>query len=248
MCKRGGLLISYRYDEHRALVVDADCDSWKCEECKQRLKDRWLLHTQHGARMLMDEGVKLYFATITSHEENRTFAAGAFVFPDAWKKLHKRLNKTGDVHEYIMLPERHKDNALHVHAIWTYPVTTRWLKDNGRECGFGFMNSVGRKDHEDEEIRTVFQVGRYVAKYLSKQLGDDAPKRFRRIRTSEGWQKMPLPNTGEGNYDWHYIGGNGALNAAYDECERAHLTMIDIRTGEAFEDVDLGTIVANNYT
>lgn len=244
MCKRGGLLISYDYAAHRALVTDADCCSWKCPECSERLKDQWLLHSQHGATVLMERGIKLYFATITSHEENRTFAAGAKVFPDAWGKLHKRLNRTASTREYILTPERHKDGRLHMHAIWTFPVTTRWLKDNGRECGFGFMNQIGRRGHEDEEITTVRQVAEYVSKYLAKQLGDDAPARFRRVRTSKGWEKMPLPESETSGLTWQYIGGNGALLSAYEECERAHLTMIDIRTGEIFEDEDLGTIVA----
>jgi hypothetical protein len=247
MCKRGGLLIAYDYEAHHALITDADCDTWKCDECRVRLRDKWLIRSEHGARVLMEKGNTLYFATITSHEANKTFNACARVFPCAWGKLHKRLNRSSVLREYLLTPERHKDGRLHMHAIWTYPVKTRWLKDEARACGFGYMNQIGRRGHVDEAIENPHQVAEYLAKYLTKQLGDDVPARFRRVRVSAGWADVPKPENEYTEREWHYIGGNGALQSAYEECSRARLTMVDIRTGEIFEDVDLGTIVATNY-
>ena len=243
MCARGGLLISYDPQAHRALVTDADCDSWKCPECSQRLREKWTRRAQHGALVLQQAGAHLYFATITSHERNRTFEAGAAMFPDGWAKLHKRLNRTSNIREYLLVPEHHKDGRLHMHAIWTFDVKTRWLKDNGRECGFGYKNQIGRRGHVDEEIGEITDVGAYVSKELGKQLGYVMPPRFRRVRTSAGWAKAPGPEADLSGLDWHYIGSNGALQAAYEECARQHMTMIDVRTGEVFDDVDLGTIV-----
>ena len=247
MCKRGGLLITYQYVEHRALITDADCDSWQCPECQERLKDYWLLHAQHGASLFLGRGVKLFFATITSHENTRTFSQGASIFPDAWGKLHKRLNRTSDICEYLLIPEHHKDGRLHMHAVWTFPVDTRWLKDNGRECGFGFMNQIWRKHHRDECVESVADVGRYVSKELSKQLGDNVPKRFHRIRRSAHWEKLPLPDSESSAYDWQYIGSNGKQEMVIEECQRLHLQMVDIRTGELFDAVDLGTITLSDH-
>jgi len=129
-----------------------------------------------------------------------------------------------------------------MHAIWTFPVNTRWLKDVGRACGFGFMNQIGRRGHVDEAIGSVAEVGQYVAKYLGKQLGDELPPRFRRVRTSANWAKLPIPDPAD-KLEWCYVNSNGALQSAYERCAADNLTMIDIRTGEIFDDVNLGTII-----
>lgn len=243
MCKAGGLLIAYVLDQHRALVTDADCDSWKCPECRERLRQRWVLTALHGARVLQDRGDILFFATLTSHEENTTFNTCARAFPDAWRQLHKRLNQQRAQGQYLLVPEKHKDGRLHMHALWNYPVSTRWLKDNGRACGFGYMNQIGSRGHIDEPINDAREVGQYIGKYLGKQLGDDLPPRFRRVRTSQAWAHLPAPITAS-QYDWHYVNTNGKLQTVYEACRRDNLALVDIRTGEVFDDVDLGTIIS----
>jgi len=236
MCKRGGLLITYLYDEHRALVTDADCDSWKCPECSERLAVRWGLRAEIGARRLIETGVALDFITLTSHEKLKTFEACEVAWRDAWHKLHHRLNKRSNVREYLLIPERHKDGRMHAHALWTFGVSRRWLKDNARACGLGYQADV---KHVDEAYKAV----RYVTKYIGKSLGEGVPSHFRRVRISSGWAEISQPVSEASAYTWHYLGGNGALQSAYEECARARLTMIDVRTGEIFEDIDLGTIV-----
>jgi len=243
MCKFGGLLYAFDNVKKCCFITDADCNAWSCPECRARLKDRWVLRALHGSKLLADGGAVLYFATITSHENLKTFGACAAVFPDAWAKLHKRLNRTTDKREYFLVPEKHKDGRMHVHAIWTFPVNTRWLKDNGRECGFGYKNQIGGRGHVDEPITDLPRIGQYVGKYLTKSLGDGVPARFRRVRTSKGWAFAPEPENEASKLDWHYVGGNGMLNELYKECTRENLDLIDIRTGEIFDDVDLGTIV-----
>jgi hypothetical protein len=240
MCKVGGLLITYLYDEHKALVTDADCDCWRCPECAKKLAAKWSLRAEIGARKLVNEGATLDFITLTSHEKNRTFEASAAVWADAWHKLHHRLNKRAEVREYLMIPERHKSGALHLHALWTFGVSRRWLKDNARACGLGYQADV---KHVTEARFAV----RYVTKYVAKSLGENTPAHFRRVRVSANWADIPVPTNEASMYEWHHIGGNGALQSAYEECARAKLQMIDVRTGEVFEDIDLGTIVATNY-
>lgn len=245
MCKFGGLLIAFDASTGRCLVTDADCESWKCPECEKMMRDRWVRRAQHGATEFQKRGIDVYFATITSHEKQKTFGACAAVWPDAWKKLHKLLAKTSDVGEYIMVPERHVDGRMHVHAIWTYPVKTRWLKDNCRACGLGYMALVGRRGHRDEKIGSVDEVARYVAGYVGKSLGDDVPARFRRVRTSQGWPELAKPNSATEGLTWEYVSTNGQLNTVYARAKQGNFDMIDLRTGEIFDDVDLGTLAIN---
>lgn len=236
MCIHGGLLIAYVNEVGKAFVTDADCDSWKCDECSKKLRDKWMLRAEIGVRGLIGQGIKVDFVTLTSHERNRTFEAGAAVWSSAWNKLSARLKRKAEVREYFMVAEQHKSGALHMHALWTYGVTKRWLKDNARECGLGYMADVS-------EITSVQAATKYVTKYLTKDLGKDVPKRFRRVRVSRGWAEIPEANSEQSSYDWKHIAGNGALNEAYKKCEQENLTMIDIRTGQIFDDVDLGTII-----
>lgn len=235
MCQRGGLLIAYVLEQSKAFVTDADCDSWKCPECKEKLRDKWSLRAEMGVRALIGQGCKVDFVTLTSHERNQTFASGAAVFPHAWGQLSKRLKRQSEVREYFMVAERHKSGALHMHCLWTFGVSKRWLKDNARECGLGYMADV-------QEVQTVLAATKYVTKYLTKSLGDEVPPRFRRVRVSSGWADVPEAHSDQSAYEWQHIAGNGALNEAYKECERQGLTMVDVRTGEIFDDVDLGTI------
>lgn len=237
MCKRGGLLITFLYEEHRALVTDADCDSWKCPECAERLASRWSMRAEAGARKLIEAGATVDFVTLTSHERLRTFEDCERVWRSAWQKLHLRLNRAGDTREYLLIPERHKDGRMHAHALWTFGVSRRWLKDNARACGLGYQADV-------KHVLEPHHATRYVTKYIGKSLGENVPAHFRRVRVSAAWAELALPDSAASAYEWHYIGGNGALQSAYEECQRARLNMIDIRTGEVFEDVDMGTIVA----
>lgn len=239
MCTRGGLLIAYVNEERKALLTDADCESWKCEECAKLLQERWQRRAKVGAHKLLEQGAKLQFVTLTSHEKVRDFTAGCAVWSFAWNKLQARLRRKSQISEYFMIPERHKSGALHMHALWTFNVSKRWLKDNARQCGLGYMVDV-------QPVESASGAVRYVTKYLAKSLGDDMPQRFRRVRVSVGWAKLPDVKSEQSDYVWEYIGGNGALNQHYRRCADEGITMIDIRTGEIWDDVDLGTIAWEN--
>lgn len=237
MCKRGGLLIAYDMTTKRALVTDADCDSWKCPECSERLRERWILRASIGATEFLSERVPLDFVTITSHERLKDFAATETVWRDAWSKLYAALKRKAAIFEYLIVPEKHKDGRMHVHALWTAGVSKRWLKDNARSRGLGYQAEV-------IHVLEAWHAVKYVTKYIGKALGDDAPPHFRRVRVSRGWAEIPVPETPEAHLEFHYIGSNGALQTAYEHCKAERLTMIDLRTGEMFDDEDLGTIVA----
>jgi hypothetical protein len=92
---------------------------------------------------------------------------------------------------YIMVPERHRDGRLHIHALTDTPLTTRWWKDNGAGCGLGYIA-------EEEAVRSAGMAAGYVAKYLAKMLaGHGWPRGFHRVRTSRNWprevQEKELP-------------------------------------------------------
>lgn len=127
---------------------------------------------------------------------------------------------------------------MHVHALWTANVKQKWLKDNARSRGLGYQAKV-------KVIPSAHVAAQYVTKYIGKDLGTDVPPHFRRVRVSRGWPDIPAPVTEQTGLKWEYVNSNGALEVIYRECQAKGISLIDLDTGEYFDDVDLGTIVAD---
>lgn len=176
------------------------------------------------------------FVTITSHEKLRDFAACERVWRNAWAKLYNALKRQKQDLQYMIVPERHKDGRMHVHALWNAEVSQKWLKDNARKRGLGYQCKIVHVDHSG-------RAQKYIVKYVGKDLGVIDIPHFRRVRVSADWADVPDPNSGSSGLKWEYIGTNGALNSVYEECEAKRIKLIDIDTGALFDDVDLGTIV-----
>jgi len=237
LCKNAGLLIGWHPSEKRALVARANCDSWKCEECALRMGNNWGLRAEMGVRALINEGDTVDFITITSHEKLPNFEATEKVWRAAWGALYNALKRQNNALAYLMIPERHKSGRMHVHGIWNAGVTQRWLKDNARARGLGYQCKVVHLSHSGG-------ASKYIVKYVGKNLHTDYPARFRRVRCSNNWVDIPEPATQSNELRWEYVGTNGALQIVYDECQAKNITLIDQKTGEKFDDIDLGTIVS----
>lgn len=236
MCKRAGLLIGWDEKTARALVARANCDSWDCDECKVRMREHWGFRGYLGAARFIAAGEKIDFVTITSHEKLPNFAATERVWRSAWNALYHALKRQKQDLQYMIIPEKHKDGRMHVHALWNAGVSERWLKDNARKRGLGHQVKVKRLSDQG-------RAQQYVVKYLGKDLNGDAPAHFRRVRVSHGWADMPRPDTELNGLTWEYIGSNGALQIVYEQCAERGIDLIDLETGAYFDDVDLGTII-----
>jgi len=237
VCKAAGLLIGWDDKSKRALVTNATCDSWKCADCARRMSEDWTYRAVFGARALQAKGDYLDFVTITSHEKLKTFEATERVWRHSWAMLYNALKRRKKDLAYILIPEAHKSGRMHVHAIWNADVTERWLKDNARSRGLGYKCEASRIV---DPRRAAF----YVAKYLSKSLDHNHAPHFRRIRASRNFPDIPEPDNSLVELRWQYVGTNGALQIVYEECKREGVSLIDLKTGELFDDVDLGTIVS----
>jgi len=234
MCSKSGLLIGWDYSTARALVTRANCDSWNCPECSRRMAEAWVLRAQIGVRQYLSAGYMVDFVTITSHEKLKTFEATEAVWREAWPVLYAALKRIAPVLEYFIVPEKHADGRMHVHALWTAGVKQKWLKDNARKRGLGYQAKI-------KHVGSAHGAAQYVTKYVGKSLGADVPKKFRRVRVSQGWPDIPSPVVENAGLKWEYVGTNGALSVVYAECQEKGIKLIDLKTGEYFDDVDLGT-------
>jgi len=228
MCKNGGLLIGWNKAQKRAIIVSGRCDSWECGECAEYKADHWRLRAEIGARAILNSGRPLDFVTITGHEKLGTFAATEAVWRKAWPALYAALKREcGDL-MYMIIPERHKSGRMHVHAVWNAGVSKRWLKDNARKRGMGYQADVSHVSHEGSAVK-------YVTKYIGKNLGDDLPDRFRRIRVSNNWPDVPAPNTATSDLDWEYTRSEAVVMAWLAQCQAMHYSVVEQKTGEIFD-------------
>src|SRR5678815_2841726 len=146
MCVRAGLLIGWDDTARRALVTRANCDSWSCEDCSKRMVERWSFRAALGAHQILERGECLDFVTITSHEKLPDFAATERVWRQAWASLYQAIKRKNPELMYFLVPEKHKDGRMHVHALWNAGVTKRWLKDNARKRGLGYECEINHVD------------------------------------------------------------------------------------------------------
>lgn len=109
----------------------------------------------------------------------------------------------------MVIPERHQNNRVHIHGIFTTDLPKRWWKDNARACGMGFMA-------EKDAVYSAWGAGAYMGKYLFKQQQDTRwAKGFRRVRTSRQFPKLEtLPR----HPDWLFnaVAGHDAQKDAMD--------------------------------
>jgi len=231
MCKNAGLIVAFDHSSHRCLVAEATCDSFMCEECARRMLDHWKLRAQIGSRKILSDGGKLDFVTLTSHEKLKSFDATARVWTHVWSMSYDAIKRKNPNFAYLAIPERHRDGRLHLHAIWNADVSTRWLKDNIRKRGGGYKC-------EAQSVYSMYDIVRYVTKYVTKQFNLEVPPHFRRIRVSQNWPEVPKPTNALSILDWMHVANRTQLELCYYECKQANLRMVDVRTGEAFDESD----------
>ena len=181
-------LVTYSPSERLAVVWRPDCNMWNCPYCGERKRKRLVALGYYGAASFLGSGRTLGFITLTSHEKLGAYQS-IKVWPDAWDKLRKRLNRAAPGTEYLFVPELHKTGKMHAHGLVADAPGKRWWKDNARACGFGYQDDM-------QEAETLRVVG-YLAKYTAKTLEHDKfPRGTRRYRASYGWPKLEQYVTG----------------------------------------------------
>lgn len=229
MCKRAGLLVGWDATKKRALIVPASCDSWDCPECALKMRERWQLRAAIGAREIINSGERCDFVTITSHEKLRDFASTVSVWRSAWPVLYSAVKRKKHDLKYMIIPEKHKDGRMHVHVMWNAGVSQRWLKDAARSRGLGYQAKV-------INMKEAHWAVKYVTKYLAKDLGDDMPERFHRVRVSQNWPEIPTPVTEHSPLKWEYITDGRALFVILAECDDKDY---DVENGKTYQPFDL---------
>jgi len=202
-CERYERAVLKAHDPERKeiLLYQPRCKQWDCLPCANINKLLWQAKIGHGVEWYIDNGIEGWsMLTITAHEKCKTFIQCLYPWAKQWAKLSSRLRRENKGFRYVILPELHRDNRIHWHLIASHDVKKRWLKDNARACGLGYMADVSPL--EDPALAIW-----YVSKYISKSLyGGNWVSNLKRIRTSQKWPVLP-PNADFVQLElaWHYL-------------------------------------------
>jgi len=213
-------LLGVSRTDKTAIFVQARCKQWSCEPCGKTNSAQWVARILTGLNYYIENGYQDWFMmTITSHDNCRSAASSLWNLRKGWPKLADRMRRKFGKFKYVKVYEHHADGALHMHLIISVkiPYTVkneyvkkhkkilpvyrcRWLKNNARQCGMGYMN----------DYRPIVNPGvasAYCAKYLSKSVGNRAknwPKDMRRVQTSLHWPALPAL-VDKGQWNWELI-------------------------------------------
>lgn len=183
------------------LLYQPRCKQWACLPCANTNKLLWQAKIGHGVEWYLNHEIAGWcFLTVTAHENCETFAQCMYPWSNQWSKLSARMRRKFKGFRYVILPELHRDNRVHWHLIASHNIGTRWLKDNARQCGLGYIA-------ESSEINDAALAIWYVSKYISKSLyGETWLPNLRRIRTSQKWPVLPPDeNFVPLELDWFYL-------------------------------------------
>lgn len=221
-------LVGVNVQHKVAVFFRPRCKMWNCPVCGPINRGRWIARTYQGAVNLVSEGYSLNFLTLTSHERLKPEST-IVVFRTAWDKLNKRVRRVAPGYQYILIPEQHQDGRLHAHLIETSGLGTRWFKDNGRQCGLGYMA-------EETPVQSPEGAAWYTAKYIGKTLTDHKwPEGFRRVRTSRGWPPLAALDRNE-NWEWRVLNRRESVEEKLAQFEEA-----------GYVTANLGSIVAWDF-
>lgn len=197
-CQTSGrpYILARKTSEKNAIVFQPDCGQWDCPYCAEKRKNEWFLRAYKGVSEFTGSGHSVDFITLTARGGAKRSVSGALLaFKLGWPKLRKRVVYRQQKISYIMIPEQHQSGVMHCHVLATNEQSKKWWKDNAYKSGLGYQ----------VKVKPVIDPGQgafYVCKYIGKDFVSVTwPKGFRRVRVSQDWPRLELPE-GESPFDY----------------------------------------------
>ena len=201
----------------RARVSAMRCRRWSCAYCAKRLRRKTVRLAYAGFTV----GERVRMLTLTSpagEDPQRSYDE----LRKRWKRLRESLRRRfpGLRLEYFAVIERQQRGVAHLHVLTRGGyIPQAWLSQAAACAGFGPV----------VDIRNVGRAaGRYVAKYLGKEMGD-VPERLgfpplppwhRRATWSRGWAPVFMQQLAmwrarlrQAGYAWYIANGRPVLVA-----------------------------------
>lgn len=184
--------IATAQDETRFLIARLRCKRWSCEYCADKNRSIWRARIIDAVNK---NPAPWHFVTLTAHEKQRGVDRSLDNLRFGWQKLNCRIRRKFDKFHYVRVMELHSDESIHWHFIASIPFDdvffpeagapySRWLKDNARSCGLGYMV------HAEPLNGHAGFVASYITKYLTKGLSDVNKKTTAIVRVIQASQKF----------------------------------------------------------
>lgn len=196
-------------------VVKPTCGSWQCPYCRELNKTAWTKRVWWGVRIGQQRGYELSFVTLTAHENLTTLAATLSIWPKVWAKFSTRMRREFNKPEYVRTAELHGDGRIHYHMIVWANIRTRWVKNNLRSSGGGYMA-------DSRPVSSASGAAYYVTKYMHKSIdwGKAWPANLRRINVSRGWPHVPDSEWHEEEDTWQWATTQATISGIEGQARR----------------------------
>jgi hypothetical protein len=151
------------------------CKGWKCSRCGPKKAK----HYRHAIGAEAERLKLCRFMTLTLDPKKIHGDPVKYMRKCFAKMRVALLRKFGRTPQYICVLEFHKSGLPHLHFLISRYIDWKWLSAAWQAVGGGWKVDISK-------VADLHRVRNYVSKYLSKDLLLSAPKRSRRVTTSQG--------------------------------------------------------------
>lgn len=211
-CDNGAPLICFVSEEGRAHLVEGCCNNWTCGRCGLKRAKAEYGRMVHGAKVLSDLGLPLYFVTLTCRGREMSLQEAEGGYKDWCNTLltgmRTKCNRAGLQWFYGGVTERQQRGHPHSHLTVSWcpddaiayskgallpngaeakheGLYSQWLVDAAVRAGLGPMVDISL-------VNSAVGVAVYQSKYMFKDAMRTVwPKGWRRVRYSNSWPKLP---------------------------------------------------------
>ena len=173
------------------------CGQWSCPYCSKKLAGRWAKRTRLQIRQsTITTDTQWFMLTLTLGSGYKDAANAYKTLTKLWDGLRKVFRREhGKAWQYIAFVEGQPKRKFmpHFHIISNaYPRDCANAKGTiTKHSTHNFAHKHGWGFEADLKVVVGEAAAAYVSKYASKG-GGVVPKHFRRVRTSQGWAKIPV--------------------------------------------------------
>lgn len=210
-CKYGAPFFAFGAAGKSVHIAQGCCNHWDCPRCGEQRAKMEYGRIVNGITEISAQDA-LYFITLTCRGRDMP-REEALANYGTWTNtvltaLRKDAKKRGLTWHYVQVTELQRRGHPHSHILTTYypddlvlgtvdkwnaktkqyePVEalrSKYLQARVKSSGLG-------EQYDISEVRTAAAAARYVAKYMFKGLDVELPRKWKRVRYSQGFPKLP---------------------------------------------------------